>query len=773
MVDRGGPLAGVRVVDLGDGSARLAGKLLAELGAHVVRLRRGEPGPAMAAEPGGVLDWWFDGGTDLVDTDDERRDRLIAGADILLESGNPADVLDRNLVAALNPRLSHVVLTPFGTDGPRAGWQSSDLVMMAAGGVLSVNGIPDEPVTMWGRQMENVAGCYSAICALTGLFRARATGHGTTFDLSHQHCVMSCSEHVLMFWWWPEVFEPIGGPVAHRQLGLHWSRIYDVVPCKRGFCMVSPSAGGVPDLLAWMAEYGHVPEPCDMTDIRALGNSLMGALRAFCLELDATEIFDGGQARHVPFGEVLTIAQVSESPQHLARGFFRRVDGTGVDVPGPFAHFSETPAPPPLSPPDGPLDDAALDALLTGWATTPPVGSATGDPAALPLAGVRIVDFTHVLAGPFATRVLADLGAEVIKVQTEIRSLGANGNSYPYFAMWNRSKKSINLNMADARAVDVLRRLVEVADVVVENFSAGVLDEWGAGWSELSTWNPRVTYLSMHGAGEDGPWRDFVTFAPTVHALAGVTAISGPEGRIECGPGVALNDHVSGLAGAISILGALEARQRTGRGQHIDLSQLEMASYLIGPAFVDFRANGREATSAGTRDAFSDPVPNEAVRCADDAWLAVTARDDADWSGLAAVIGAPAGLETVDARRSRRAEVRSLLADWAAGRDAAGAAEALQAAGVPAAKVQDASHLTGDDPQLRHRGSFADLPSSLFGTQHVECFPAHLSDADGTSIGLDYRATPYFGEHSFEIYGELLGMDETEIAEAIGDGLFS
>ncbi|MFT3855078.1 MAG: CoA transferase [Ilumatobacteraceae bacterium] len=400
-----------------------------------------------------------------------------------------------------------------------------------------------------------------------------------------------------------------------------------------------------------------------------------------------------------------------------------------------------------------------------------PVGD--GDPAAAPLAGVRVVDFTHVLAGPFGTRVLADLGADVIRIQTEVRSQAANHNSYPYFAMWGRSKKSIVLNMADPRALDVLRRLVEVSDVVVENFSAGVLDEWGAGWDQLSSWNPRVSYLSMHGAGEDGPWRDFVTFAPTVHALAGLTAISGPEGHVECGPGIALNDHVSGLAGAIAVLATLEARHRTGRGQHIDLSQLEMASYLIGPAFVDLLANGREARAAGTRDAFSDAVPNDVVPCADGAWLAVTARDDGDWARLSPILGAPDGLDTIDSRRERRSEVRSLLASWAIGRSAAEAAEELQAAGVPASKVQDASHLTGEDPQLAHRGSFLDLPSEMFGVQHIECFPARLHDASGAPIELEYRATPYYGEHTFDVYREVLGLDEVEIAERMGDGLFT
>ena len=172
-----------------------------------------------------------------------------------------------------------------------------------------------------------------------------------------------------MFWWWPEVFEPIGGPIAQRQLGLHWSRVYDVVPCKRGFCMVSPSAGGVPDLLAWMAELGFVPEPVDITDIRALGDSVMGALRGFALQLDATEVFDGGQARHVPFGEVLTVpAGVGVA---AARGAWllpprrrhrrRRARAVRPLLRDPVHRRR-------WRPPAEPLTDAALDELIAEWA---------------------------------------------------------------------------------------------------------------------------------------------------------------------------------------------------------------------------------------------------------------------------------------------------------------------------------------------------------------------------------------------------------------------
>ena len=257
------------------------------------------------------------------------------------------------------------MLTPFGVDGPRAGWQSSDLVLAAAGGVLSVTGTPDEPVTIWGRQMDNLGGLYAAICALGGLFRAWATGHGTTFDLSHQHCVVSCSEHVLMFWWWPDAFAPIGGPVAQRQLGLHWSRIYDVVPCRRGFCMVSPSAGGVPDLLAWMAERGHVPVPVDITDILALGNSLSWA-RCAASASSSTPPRCSTAARPA----TCRSARCSPWPRCPSRRSIRRVASSARSrAPASICRDCSPGSPRRrarrrCTPPDEPLTAAALDELL-------------------------------------------------------------------------------------------------------------------------------------------------------------------------------------------------------------------------------------------------------------------------------------------------------------------------------------------------------------------------------------------------------------------------
>ena len=785
-------LTGLRVLDASDESGRPAGRLLAEMGADVVRVRRGVSGaplPGAAGERGGVLDWWYDGGTRRLPLDlDDARGRaafadLAARCDVLLETERPGRLaslgLGHDVLSAANPRLVHVSLTPFGATGPRAHWQASDLVAGALGGVLAVTGTPDEPLNGWGRQSFNIGGFYGAIAALVGLRIARTEARAVHVDLSLQQCVTSCTEQVLMYWFFPQVFPE---RIAKRQGALHWTRVYDVVPCAAGHAMVTP-APHAGRLFKWMAEDGLLGSlaenpPKTAMELLARNEEIMSAIRAWAATKPAQDVFEGGQRRRLPYGNVQGVREAAAGPQLTARGFLRpvEVDGARVHVPGPPFRLLDAPA----APAAPPTDEVAADAVRAAWPprTRGGAASASGEPssssARKPLAGVRVVDFSWVLAGPKTTRVLGDLGADVVKLQTEIRSQGTGHNDFPFFAMWNRSKRSATLDMKHPRALEIVRRLVEQADVVVENFAPGVLERWGIGYDTLRSWNERIVCLALSGCGQDGPWRDHVTFAPTIHALCGLTALTNPPGRRDVGHGISISDHVSGLAGALAVLAALDARERTGRGQMIDLSQLELGAYLVGPALVEVGSGGREATAQGNRDGLDDIVPNEVYRCADGGWLAVSARDDADWRRLCDALGgdvlAPA-LRALDvvARRACRAEIDAALGAWASARDADTAMHLLQEAGVPAGKVQDARDLVEGDPQLAARGAFVTVPHATLGEQSLDRFPGTFS-----GVELDpYRASPAFGEHTFEVYGELLGMSEEEIALGIADGLFT
>ncbi len=351
---------------------------------------------------------------------------------------------------------------------------------------------------------------------------------------------------------------------------------------------------------------------------------------------------------------------------------------------------------------------------------------------------------------------MADLGADVIRVQTDERSAGGSANDFPYNVLWARSKRSMQLQMKHPEATEVLRRLVEEADVVIDNFSAGVMAGWGAGPDQLAAWNPRVISMSMSGCGADGPWQDYVTYAPTVHALCGFTALTGPAGETDCGPGIAYNDHLSGMAGAVALLSALEHRTMTGRGQHIDLSQFEIGTYLVGPAIIDYLATGREYRSNGNVDPFADYPVNDVFPAADGDWLAVTVFDDSDWERVAA-------LGITD--RSPAA-----VGAWVGERTGAAAQDDLQAAGIAAGLVQNASHLVNDDPQLAHRDWLVSMDSAMIGSQTTERHPARWFDGDH-ELTIDYRPSPYLGEHNFEVYEELLGWDAERVAMAIGDEL--
>ena len=772
-----GPLAGLRVMDLTDDSGRFATKLMTEAGASVVCLGSGAPGPDMAAVTGGVLDWWYDGGKRGVDLDLESEEgragyrRLAARADLVVETEPPGRLtalgIDHPDLVADNPALVQISLTPFGRSGPRADWKTTDLVASALGGVLSLSGLPDEPVNPWGRQSFNLAGFTAAITALAALRDARRTGRGQLVDVSLHEAVLTSVEQLFFQYWFDDLLPY--PKIAERQGSLHWIRAYQVVPARTGDLLVTPTPNAA-GLLGWMVEK-EIPEALELVamPLAELAHSLpkiLEAMAALARTEDAGTLFRQAQEKHIAFGEVQSVAQVAANPQHQFRGFFRTsVGGPAVTIPGPLARFLRSGAPDP----EPPGVVASLGDVESEWDSSPWTrGRAT--PSAKPLDGLRVLDLSHVLAGPMCTRVLGDLGADVVKVQTAERAVTVNDPNHPYFYTWNRSKRGVSLNMRHEGSVEVMRKLIEQSDVMIENFSAGVLERWGLSYEEVRKWNPGIVYVSMSGCGHQGPWSQLVTYAPTIHALAGLTYLSNPAGRTDVGPGFSLNDHAAGLAAAFSVLSALTERDATGEGQHVDISQMETGGYLIGPALVDYINNDREAQPVGNRDPFGQVVPNECYRTADGDWLAVSCRDDAEWERLVATAGLKAGpeLSSRAGRWDNIDQVDSLVAAWVGTIEAGPGQEILQGAGVPAGRIQNAGHLM-DDPQLLARGMWHTVDHDVFGPRPHHRYPALWERSDLEP----YRPAPsYVGEHNFEVYGELLGLDESAVAEAMTD-LFS
>jgi crotonobetainyl-CoA:carnitine CoA-transferase CaiB-like acyl-CoA transferase len=403
------------------------------------------------------------------------------------------------------------------------------------------------------------------------------------------------------------------------------------------------------------------------------------------------------------------------------------------------------------------------------WKPRPGTPLASSGTPTQPLTGIRILDFTHVLAGPFGTRVLADLGADVIKVGSTARGGGANSAAHPYYVMWNRNKRSISLNMATESGREIARQLAIKSDVVIDNFSAGVLKRWGLDHAALSQGNPRITCISMAGMGNDGPWQDFVTFAPTIHAVTGLTFLTGVPGRHDIGYGFSLTDHLSGLAAAVAALEGVEQAARTGKGLAVDLAQYEVGLGLMAPALMDYLANGTNPEPCGNRHPFEGWAPHGIYPCrGEEAWIAIACRGDPDWDGCRRV------LKVADDARFGSHEERLRHQDAL---DAAIAAATrrwdryelmarLQEAGVAAGAVQNAADLTGADPQLALRNYFGTAQTPMFGEYGIDRFPARFN---GERPAL-YEGTAEMGVHTFTVLNEILGLGDEQVAQLMSEG---
>lgn len=820
-----GALSGLRVVDLTGDAGRFATKLLTEMGADVVRVGTGAPGlpladPAAAAL-GGVADWWYDGGKRRCPVDlstPEGQDayrRLALAADVVVETERPGRLAEAGIdypdISAVNPALVQVSITPFGRTGPRAHWLGSDLVAAAMGGMMALTGLADRPLNVWGRQAYNYAGFVAATSGVAAALSARSTGRGAHLDLSIHETVTGSIENLFMQYFFDDLL-PLP-KVAPRQGALHWLGAYDLAQCRGGdggYVMITPTP--TPDLLfEWMIEVG--PDESGREVKRWLGVDpadmlldvveVMDAVRRWIAPQDAHEVWWEAQERHVAFGGVLDIAEVCANPQFAHRGFFADVLPPGaaaangsrvpdraasgqpgpVRVPSRLVRWSDAgrsgtvPPSPPAS------IDTPLDEVLASWAA-PPTEARNGGTGRLsgavstgnegdrrPLDGIRVADFTWVLAGPSATKLLGDLGADVIRIQSEERSTLVNSPDFPYYFVWNRSKRSATLDMKHPDALAAARRLIETCDVLIENFSAGVLDSWGLDWETVHEWNPRLVYVTMSGCGHDGPWRHVISYAPTVHAVCGITHLTNFADRGDVGPGFSLNDHLAGFAAAVSTVGALYARERTGEGQRIDMAQLEVGTYAIGAAIVRQSAGVLPPRPEGNRDGIADHVPNE-VYATGDGFVAVTVTEPAQWLGLVGLLADPRlddpSLVTEAARRDRRSMIDAVLGEWAAGRTAAEAADALQGAGVPAGPVQSSHQLFADDPQHAERGFWQPVDHAVFGERTVDAFAGLWNGLRWTPR---YLSPAYLGEHNFDVWADA-GYSPEEIAEGIGDGLF-
>ncbi len=406
--------------------------------------------------------------------------------------------------------------------------------------------------------------------------------------------------------------------------------------------------------------------------------------------------------------------------------------------------------------------------------------------AAVPeaLASFRICDFTGQLAGAGATRWLASFGAEVIRIEDPVQEgrwdilrgtepfvderrgidLGGAFNNH------NVGKYGITLNLRTDEAKQILTRLIEVSDVVSENFAKGVLDRWGFGYQQLRRIKPDIIYVSNCGFGHVGPYSDFKTWGPIVQAVSGLTFTSGLPDREPAGWGYSFMDHTGAYYMAMAIMLALIHRQRTGEGQWVDLACTDSALSLHGPALLDWTVNGRPTRRPGRPHAnrgFWPPMaPHGIYPCrGDDDWVAIACRDQADWRALVAVVDedwcrAPA-FAGAEARHAAQDALDDQLGAWTVARAKFDVQAALQGAGVPVAAVQKPGERIDQDASTAAFGLWPTVRHTQMGPVRVDGQPVHFSKTDWR---LD-RGGPCLGEHNEQILTGLLGFSTEQVAK--------
>ena len=395
---------------------------------------------------------------------------------------------------------------------------------------------------------------------------------------------------------------------------------------------------------------------------------------------------------------------------------------------------------------------------------------------ALPLEGIRIVDFTWVVAGPAATRILADQGAEVIKVERKASEFMIGTRRAGLMADLNRNKRSIAINMAAPAGVEIAHRLVKVSDIVVDNFSARVMRQWGMDYPTLVKIKPDIICMSMSGFGHSGPRTNFVSYGPTLQALSGFTMhMADHQGR-PAGFGYSYADMAGGYSGALAALIALWHRRRTGEGQFIDVSQFEALVSVIGPSILDLMVNGREQSPPQWNSQEAPAAPHGVYRCRpegedEDRWVAISVRSHSDWRRFVSAMGSPQWasdprFHTLFLRMQNRDLLDRHIAQWTAGQDAWEAMRILQKASVAAAVVSNAADLCEHDPQLKARQFWP--PVSLPGDDqtHLSNVPFRLSETPGPT----HRCAPEVDQDRDWVLGTVLGLDQAERAALLAAG---
>ncbi|MDY6917210.1 MAG: CoA transferase [Chloroflexota bacterium] len=812
-------LPGVRVVEYAQFvSGPYCAKLMADMGAEVVKVEPPEgdtargwgpfPGDIPHPERSGL--YLYNNTNKLGITLDLNRaeDRqtfrdLVNQADVLIEDTHPSLMeslgLGFNSLREGNPRLVMTSITPFGQTGPYRGYKGYYLNMSHASGMgYTCPQVPGdysilerEPLREGGLIGEYDCGVSAAVATLAAVYLCRSTGVGQHIDVSKQEALLHLARPEMAMWF-------VSGYREHRADETMASTWGGVHPCKDGniflFLVEERAWQSFIDMMGnpeWSKEQRFAAdERRNLTP-----DDVFPLVRPWLAEHTRAEIFHGLQTRRCPAAPLNTIEDVVSDRHLKARHFFVSLNHPEAGIlqyPSALAKLSATPVafdrPAPLlgqhndevcagrpmhrQPEEDTVSADGLAARRAG-----------GLPGRRPLEGVRLTDLCWVWAGPSGTELLAYLGAEVIRVESQSHicltrrntpwpwMVPADVNQSTTFNSLNLNKRGITINLTQPKGIELVKRLVAISDVVTDNYAGGMMERFGLDYPALKQVKPDIIAASMSGWGAYGPERDYRAYDPIFAALSGLYELTGyPDGEPSRSDNRGRLDLSSGTSCAMCIIAALDHRSRTGEGQFIDVSEWEAMNCVLGDSYMEYFITGRSPTRVGNRDRVM--APHNCYRCkGEDKWVSIAIATDEEWRAFCKTIGRP---EWVDdprfsdprSRWQNQEQLDPLVSQWTINFTHYEVTETLQEAGVAAFPSMSREELA-NDRHLSERGVFVEVPHPETGVQTFLAPPWKLSETPAQI----FKHSPLLGEDNEHVFCELLGMPIEEFAILVGEGV--
>jgi len=788
-------LQGFRALDLTTLSGQLCGRMLADLGMEVIKIEPpgGDPvrklAPFVKLPNGSELSTPFahlnaGKASKILDLDKEA-DReafrkLVETADVVLESFQPGELDAKGLgyksLAAINPGIVMASITGFGQTGPKKNLACNDLVALAESGFLYISGDPSlPPCRPPETQAYYFASLFAAAGLLAALYRRERTGQGDHVDSSMQE-TLATHEHIIRLWAnEKQILKRAGsqhGSVAPAK----------IFQCRDGFVYLYVTRQHWKLFLTLWKDHDPMFDALDWLNNlyrRAHADELNPAVEAFVGKYTMAEITDFLQSKGIPCVPVNTPMGFAKDEHVRGRGFMAPVEHVGFGS-------TEQPAMPFVI--DGTRPAVGSVPVLDSWqdsfkrlVPSPASGEGKGEGSASggngPLDGMRIVSFDHVLAGPYGTTILAELGADVIKVESSKGGMdpfrffgtGEDPNLSPRFLEFNRNKRSFTVNLKHPKGKGVLHDLVAKADAVLDNYSVDVVERIGLAYDQLCKVKPDIVNLRMPGLGTTGPKRHFSTVGVNITAFTGLTYMWNHPGVTNppIGAQLVFPDYVSGVLCAIIIISGVLYRDRQKKGAFIDLAQSEATAFMIGANLMEAAANGTDPQPIG--NASFAVAPHDCYPCmGEDRWCVIAAETAEQWTALAQIIGIEHDqrFKTNADRLKNRDALNAVIVHWTKEKDAFAIRDQLQKVGVPAGVVQTGEDLT-NDPQLKNRGFIVAVDNPRLGKVVLPNFPLHFTNAKLTRRW----EFPVLGRDTEAVLRDVVGYNAETIKELRSDGV--